>query len=367
MKKALLSGGGIFLGLAIFSGSLSAQTGVWPWQDARSLTVEGRGWSDTKEFYDRLPAKAEGNVRIAVWNLSQDSAGLCVRFVTDAKEIQAHWVLRKDALAMPHMPATGVSGLDLYAKDGSQWRWAAIGRPVNPGSNTATLLKGLDGKSREYALYLPLYDGVKTVEIAVPPGATLQPAPERRSGVRPIAFYGTSILQGGCASRPGMAYPAIIGRHLNWPTLNLGFSGNAKSEIEIANLLAELDPAAYVLDPLPNMDVALVKERYDRLVTTIRQAHPLTPIILVENVPYTDGWILQGKQGKVDEVNGLIRAVYEAHRKSGDKNLHYVECDELFDEEREGTVDGTHATDLGFAQMAKAIEPTLRKVLKVRR
>ena len=115
------------------------------------------------------------------------------------------------------------------------------------------LVKGLKPGRREYVLYLPLYNGVQEVKIGVPEGATLEVAGPRPVGTKPIVFYGTSILQGGCASRPGMAYPAILGRRLDWPTINLGFSGNALSEPEVAQLLAELDPAVYVLDPLPNM------------------------------------------------------------------------------------------------------------------
>src|ERR1017187_7975974 len=139
---------------------------------------------------------------------------------------------------------------------------------------------------REYLLYLPLYNGVEEVKIGVPPEAKFESALPRPAGLKPIVFYGTSIVQGGCASRPGMAYPAILGRRLDRPQINLGFSGNAWSEPEVAQLLAELDPAAYVLDPLPNMKEEWVVPRLARFVEILRGAHPKTPIVLVENVPY---------------------------------------------------------------------------------
>ncbi|MEN6535873.1 MAG: SGNH/GDSL hydrolase family protein, partial [Bryobacteraceae bacterium] len=222
------------------------------WHDARQLRVEGQGWTDTKHPFDRFPARAEAIIRKPVWSLSQNSAGIRVRFVTDAATIRARWTLRNENLALPHMPATGVSGLDLYVRLGNGWRWVANGRPLKV-TNEQTLVKNWPGGSREYMLYFPLYNGVESVEIGVPPEATIAPGPAYPPGVKPIVFYGTSILQGGCASRPGMVYTSIIGRMLDWPTLNFGFSGNAKSEPEIANLLAELDPAAYVYDSLPNL------------------------------------------------------------------------------------------------------------------
>src|SRR5262245_34860970 len=138
------------------------------WSNLRDLDVEGKGWSDTKAFYDRLPGKAEKMVRDAVWSLSRHSAGLCVRFVTDAPEIHAKWTLTSASLAMPHMPATGVSGLDLYVKsDDGKWRWLAVGFPRNQ-TNDLRLVVGLPKGSREYLLYLPLYNGVTAVELGVP-------------------------------------------------------------------------------------------------------------------------------------------------------------------------------------------------------
>src|SRR5262249_9424719 len=132
-------------------------TGVH-WYDVRDLDVEGQGWRDTKDPFDRLPAKAEGVVRSAVWNLSRHSAGLCVRFVTDATTIHGRCTLTSARLAMPHMPATGVSGLDLYVRaEDDRWRWLANGRPTAT-TNTAQFVSGLSPGKREFLLYLPLYN-----------------------------------------------------------------------------------------------------------------------------------------------------------------------------------------------------------------
>src|SRR4051794_9959291 len=136
------------------------------WYDIRPLGVEGQGWTETKAPFDRLPAKAEGVVRAPVWGLSRDSAGLCVRFTTDATAISARWTLTKATLAMPHMPATGVSGLDLYVRDAqtSRWLWLANGRPTAQ-TNSASLAWGMERGKREFLLSLPLYNGVSSVEI----------------------------------------------------------------------------------------------------------------------------------------------------------------------------------------------------------
>src|SRR5262245_17570807 len=257
-------------------------TGSILWYDLRLLDVEGQGWPDTKSPYDRLPAKAEGVVRPPVWNLSRHSAGLCARFVTDATAIHARWTLTSDNLAMPHMPATGVSGLDLYvrAPDGV-WRWLAVGRPT-ARTNTAQLVGNLAPGKREYLLYLPLYNGVSSVEIGIPKGNTLAKGPERPAErQKPIVFYGTSITQGGCASRPGRVHTAILGRRLERPVINLGFSGNGTMDPEIARLLAELDPAVYVIDCLPNMTAPQVEERAEPFVRTLLKARPKTPVLLV--------------------------------------------------------------------------------------
>lgn len=335
------------------------------WHDVRELTIEGQGWKETRHPFDRLPAKAEGVVRPPVWSLSQDSAGMSVRFITDAPWVRARWKVRKERLAMPHMPATGVSGLDLYVRDKRGWRWLANGRPEESPANDRMLVRGITAERREYQLYFPLYNGIDALEIGLPPDAVFERAPV--SPRKPVVFYGTSILQGGCASRPGMAYPALISRRLEWPHINLGFSGNGRSEPEMAALLAELDPAAYVLDSLPNLSAKEAAERVEPFIRTLRQAHPRTPIVLVENVVYTDSDFVETRRRRWSEANAVLRGIYQKLRKAGDRNLHYVPAGELLGDDAEGTVDGTHPTDLGFLRMSQVIGKTLASVLAAQR
>ena len=335
------------------------------WHNLSALPLEGKAWTAAKQLYDRLPAKAEGVVRAEVWDLSHDSAGLRYRFVTDATVLRGRWKLRKvDHLALPHMPATGVSGLDLYVRDAGSWHWVGAGRPVKPDVNEAVLVDGLKPGKHEYTLYLPLYNGVDSVEIGLPAGAVFEAAPDRYAGRRPILFYGTSIVQGGCASRPGMAHSAILGRMFDCPFVNLGFSGNAKSEPEVAQLLAALDPAVFVYDSLPNLNAEEAAQRVEPFVKAIRVAHPKMPIVLVENVAYADSPYRQARMDKVLAVNATLRRVYNQMKAGGDAAVFYVPSSSLLGADGEDTVDGTHPTDLGFLRMAQGMAPVLKEALR---
>lgn len=339
-------------------------SGAVLWYDAARLTIEGKGWTDTDRFYDRLPARAKGLVPDPVWSLSRHSPGLCVRFVTDSPTISARWKVLKQELAMPHMPATGVSGLDLYVNDDGVWRWIANGRPQ--GQNSEAQLAGeIPEGSHEYLIYLPLYNGTESIEIGIDPAATIATAPERPLGKdKPILFYGTSITHGGCASRPGMAYPAILGRRLGYPAINLGFSGNGKMEPELGDLIAEVEVAAYVLDCLPNMTPELVAERIEPFVKALRSARPGIPIVLVENIVYQAAAFLPAYKNKYAEKNTALRAAHQRLLGEGIERLYFVPCDTLLGSDGEATVDGVHPTDLGFLRIADALAPVLQKALQ---
>lgn len=335
------------------------------WTDIRQLGVEGQGWTDTKAPFDRLPARAEGKVRAAVWGLSRNSAGMHVRFITEATNLHARWSVTSSNLAAPHMAATGVSGLDLYVRtDQGGWRWLAVGKPERQ-TNELALIRNLPPGRREYLLYLPLYNSASRVEIGVPSGAVVGRAGPWGAGTRkPIVFYGTSILHGACASRPGMVHSAILGRRFNFPHINLGFSGNGRMEPELAELLAELDPSVYVLDCLPNMNAAEVSERVEPFVKKLRATHPATPIVLVEDRNYADSFLVAGKRERNETNHAALKAAYERLRKAGVKGLHYLEGADLLGDDGEATVDSSHPNDLGFMRQAGAHARVLAPLLK---
>jgi len=344
---------------------LAAATNNIAWFDIRQFGVEGRGWTNTGAFYDRLPAKAEGVVRKPVWDLSHDSAGLCVRFVTDATEIHARWAVTDSWLYQPNATAICVSGLDLYVKMDTGWRWLAVGIPRSQ-TNDATLVEKLIPGKREYLLYLPLYNGTKFVELGIPTNCVMEKAPEWGPGERkPIVFYGTSILQGLAASRPGMVHSAILQRKFNWPVINLGFSGNGKMEPEMADLLAELDPSVYVIDCLPNMVADEIKARAVPLVKKLRAAHPNVPIVLVEDRTLQDSFLIQGRMEWYHlKDRAELKAAFDQLQQDGFKDLYYIPGEHLFGDDGEGSTDGSHPNDLGFTRQAEIFAQVLAPLLK---
>lgn len=332
------------------------------WHDVQEWGIEGRAFDDTEKYFDRLPKRAKGVVRDAVWNLSRHSSGMMVRFRTDATTIHTDHVVTSANLAMPHMPATGVSGLDLYAKDDDgQWKWVAVTRPTAKEMNVV-IAKDLKPGTRDYAIYLPLYNGTESLKIGIPAGNTFEPIAPRTE--KPIVFYGTSITHGACASRPGMPHPSILGRRLDLPVINLGFSGNGKLEKEVGQFLVELDPAVFVLDCLPNMVAKEVEERTEPIVQQLRTAHPNVPIVLVEDRTYAYSWIMPSRQQRNDSSRAAFKAAHQRMLDAGVEKLFYVDGETLLDQNRDDTTDGSHPSDLGFYNQANAIEPALRKALK---
>lgn len=331
------------------------------WHDVRDWGVEGRGWEDTDRYFDRLPLRAKDIVRKPVWNLSRNSSGMSVRFESNSDTIWCRWKLLNKSLSKPHMPATGVSGVDLYARDErGHWRWLAIGKPKQVEMEQK-LVSGLTPGNHNYMLYLPLYNGVEALEIGVAAKADLQPHSPRKG--KPVVFYGTSITQGGCTSRPGMCHTAILGRRLDRPTINLGFSGQGRMEAEIAELLAELDASVYVIDCLPNMNGTMVAQRTEPLVRILRKAHAKTPIVLVEDRTLSNAFLIPSKQKYHAQNRAALRKAYDSLASSGVKELYYVHGKHLLGDDGAATVDGSHPTDLGFMRLSDAMETVLRPLV----
>ena len=332
------------------------------WHDASEWEIEGRAWPEAERLkhFDRFPAEAEKTVPTAVWNLSRDSAGMMVRFKTNATALYVDYKLTKPSLSLPIMPATGASGVDIYARDNDgKWRWVTVSKPTAQEVK-ASLIGGLDPALREYAAYLPLYNGVEFLRIGVPKGSQFERLAPRQ---KPVVFYGTSITHGASASRPGMVHTAILGRRLDMPVVNLGFSGNGRMDAGVGEFLARIDAAAYVIDCLPNMQPAAVTERCAPLVRQLRKARPETPIVLVEDRRFTNDWITPAKARFHTENHAALKAAFDLLVSEGTSRLFYIPGDTLYGTDGEGATDASHASDLGFMRQADAFEPVLRKAL----
>jgi hypothetical protein len=213
-------------------------------------------------------------------------------------------------------------------------------------------------------IYLPLRNGVTSLEIGVVKGSTIERAPARAAESRSIAFYGTSITHGISASRPGMTHPAILGRMFNREVINLGFSGNGRMEPEVTRFVAELDPEVFVLDCLPNMTAKDINERAEACVLTLRKAHPKTPILLVEDRNYADNFLNAARRERNETNHAAMRSVYAKMQHDKVPHLHYLKADALLGDDGEATIDGSHPTDLGFMRQAMEFQKALRKILK---
>lgn len=264
------------------------------------------------------------------------------------------------------MTPIAVNGLDLYGWNGRSWQFVTSAAPV-PGSenNTATLINNLDGEMRHYRVYLPLYAELTGIEIGVTEGSAIAPADPEYLPVKKVVIYGSSITQGASASRPGMAYPSVISRRLNVETFNLGFSGAAKMEIEMAGIMAKIPADSYILDCVPNTSPAQLVERALPFIRKLRQLRPDTPILMVESIFREHGNWDHAVGARVRQQNKSFKDVYEQLVSENFKQIYYLSADKLTGSDHEATIDGTHLTDLGQVRMARQIKPKISAILQL--
>lgn len=333
------------------------------YHDASAFPLLGKATEATATRYERLPDSLQHISRKPLWDLGRHSAGLAVRFRSNSSCIAARWEVR-DNRSMNHMTPTGIKGLDLYCLQDGEWIFAGSGRPQGK-INKATIVKNMLPQEREYLLYLSLYDGVTSLAIGVDSlSEILQPAVDLPRREMPIVFYGTSILQGGCASRPGMAHTNILERRLNRECINLGFSGNALLDLEIAHLMASVDASIFVLDFVPNATVEQMKERADEFYSIIRRKHPHTPILFIEDPIFTHSPFDTRIAKEVKDKNETLNAIFQSLKQRGEKNIYFLSSRDIIGHDGEATVDGIHFTDLGFMRYAEVLYPILKKHIK---
>ena len=336
------------------------------WIDAHELGVSGKeNYKTFNRFSDAdyqkiLDAKME-NVQ---W-LALNTAGMHIDFTTDASEIYIQFELL-DPNVMYHMASTGSAGFDMYIKQKNKWRYYSTAnfdykKPVNTCPmflrKEAVLLN--DQKELTFSLNFPLYNGLKSLKIGVNPEATIKPITYWDE--KPIIIYGSSITQGGCASRPGMAYTNILRREIDRDVYNLGFSGSGLLEHTITDILCQKDPEIMVMDCVSNMrqlDEETFIERFNYFYDNFRKAHPTTPILFMEKPTFPGAW---AKDVNIPK-NDLLSKLYKKWKKN-DKNIYYIKSKDLYGKDLEAAVDGVHATDLGFYRMSIPVNKTVKKIL----
>ena len=355
MKNYILAVALLFCSLAL--------KGQLVYHDASAFPLLGKATQNSATRYERLPDSLRNISRKPVWALGQNSAGLALRFRSNSTTIAAKWevLLNRN---MNHMTPTGIKGLDLYCLQDGKWVFVNSGRPSGK-VNEVKIISHMKPVEREYMLYLPLYDGVTSLSIGVDSLAEIsQPEVNLPIREKPVVFYGTSILQGGCASRPGMAHTNIISRWLNRECVNLGFSGNALLDLEIAEVMAGVDASVYVLDFVPNANVQQMKERADKFYTIIRSRHPDTPVIFLEDPIFTHTRFDQRIAEEVAQKNETVNAVFQSLKKRGEKNIYMISSKDMLGHDGEATVDGVHFTDLGMMRYAELVCPIIKKHIR---
>ena len=338
-------------------------TNGFKWIDGRHLPLEGRAFDDTEHYYDRLPASVTTNVNAGVRSMKHHTSGMQFRFTTDSKRLIFRWVPYNVNLSMDHMPSTAVSGIDVYRFDAKKGKWLYVktGR-ITSAKGGQLSLRWKPGTP--CLVNLPLYNGIRSFSLGVEKNANVSALPPRKSGIeKPVVFYGTSITQGGCCSRPGMGFVNIIGRDLNVPVVNLGFSGSGVMELEMSEHLARIDASCYVLDCLWNMGIARegprrgrnVNENYEPFIRTLRARRPGVPIVMAEMCDV----YCEGPNAK----DRFVKRLYGKLVAEGWKNLVYISKDRMYADDFEGTVDGIHPNDWGMMHLAREFGAAVQKAL----
>lgn len=335
------------------------------WHDPREGTfhLSGFEWINSEHVYRRLPVNPHWEIREAVDNLANHTAGGQIRFSSDCSRILIRVEL-KEKSGMYHMPASGQSGFDLYVNEGKEQRYLRTSRfNADSISYQAELFASEKKEMRTFTLNFPLYNGVNSVLIGVDQGAVVEAPPAFKQAGK-IVVYGTSITQGGCVGRPGMAYTNILSRELDMQFVNLGFSGNGRGEPALARLISEIsDTRCIILDYEANAGMG-IKETLGPFVDIIREKHPGVPILVVSKIRYANTGEGSPPYNDWIHLKDFQRELVNERRDAGDEHIYFLDGATILGEDYdECTVDGVHPNDLGSHRIAFAWLPVIERIL----
>ncbi|MBE8713035.1 SGNH/GDSL hydrolase family protein [Sphingobacterium hungaricum] len=313
----------------------------------------------TPELFHRIDTSAYAGLPKRVSYLATHAAGLAVGFKSSSTKIRLKWCVKGNG-ANGNLTPIAQKGFDLYIKHNGKWQFAGAAAPKDTCSDVE-IISNMDGSEKEFLLYLPLYDELKNLEVAVDENTTISAIAQPFK--RRILVYGSSIVQGASASRPGLNYTSILTRNTGYQFLNLGFSGSAKMEPEVANMVASIPADVYLLDCIPNSSPEEITARTNYLVKTIRQKHPSAPIILMQSLVREHGYFNAKVGTHVSDQNRAAQAEYQRLLQEGITDLYFLPSTNFLGHDHEGTVDGTHPNDIGFERMVKDIQPKILDIL----
>lgn len=330
------------------------------------FVIEGLAWyKENNGAYFRLPQTfTKDEVNAGALGLSWHTAGVSVRFKSDSPEIMLRAKL-SNSCDMNHMPRAGSMGFDVFYRErGGKYRYNHTVQPSAGATEITAIAAGnADGKYWEWLVNFPLYGGVDKVEIGLKAGSRLaSPAPHKVKD--PVLFYGSSITQGGCASRPGNAYTSMLCRAVDAEEINLGFSGCGKGEEAVAEAIAKLKLSAFIMDYDHNAPtLEHLEATHEKFFRIIRKAQPELPVIVLSkcDFPYFNREAIKN----VSDRREVIRRTWQNAVDAGDKNVYFIDGQSLFAGADFDlcTVDGCHPNDLGFYRMYRKVLPVLKKAL----
>ena len=332
------------------------------WLEINPACCNGRGWADTLYPFDRLPPGRGIEKYERLWQKSHLAAGIALVFETDSETIGIRWSQHEFEEEPGSFETRSANGFDLYAFDeiDGDWRWAGLTSGIRVSeADVFTLKRGHPLGRRRYLLYFPMQKTVKQAWLGINERAFFRFEPPRKDP--PLLYYGTSLINGAFSSRPGLSLAARLAREFDCPLLNFGFAGSAEMQIEVAELIAELAPAAILVDVLQNLDLSLLPGRVVPFLKTVAAAHPDKPILVLENaMALAAFWRDGGGKAQMYWWN-VYRRLFRKVRRDF-PNLHYVSGLELMGIDRETGSDSVHANDIGFDRMFRALAGALRRV-----
>jgi hypothetical protein len=335
------------------------------WLDPRKepFKLAGFEWIQEDDVYRRLPVRPDWDIRDAVDQLANHTAGGQIRFRSNSKKILLRVELREKS-GMYHMPATGQSGFDLYIKDGEVQRYVKTTRfPVDSITYQVELLNSDVKQMRDVTLNFPLYNGVNSVLVGIEAQSSVR-RPEKFSLPGKFVIYGTSITQGGCVARPGMAYSNILSRKLDVAFVNLGFSGNGRGEPALAHLINQISGTSFIILDYEANAGHTIFETLDPFVTILREKHPDTPILIMSKIRYASAPVGSPEDRTLMNRRDFQKNLVEERRLAGDGNIYFLDGSTVLgDDYDECTVDGSHPTDLGSARIAYALLTAIEEIL----